>query len=273
VEGSNSKSDILENESKDIPDSNVPHKKSYVYDSDDSYLSETESTSSEESFNSRNYLEKHTGRKHKELIEENIESQNNDVENSQEDTNSKNSELDNIEENTNSQKAHADNSEEKKMSTNKGKEIQKEDYDSDEDSVVSTSSLDTVNSKNYHEFYGSRARRNQSENSENNNDINKGENNNNNNIIENNNSSNNYTISNFDSLNNTPDGNFIYLPDYLFFISEFINNIIIFDFSSVTLTPTHLLLLFITFISYYRYYILCISIKNSFSQCFIVLNY
>jgi hypothetical protein len=157
------------------------------------------------------------------------------------------------------------------MSTNKGKEIKKKDSDSDEDSDWSTSSLDTVNSKNYHEYYGKRARWNQLENLENNNEINRGENNNNNNIIENNNSSNNYTISNFDSLNNTPHGDFIYIPDYLFFISEFINNIITFDFSSVT--HIHLFLLFITFISYYKYYILCISIKNSFSQCFIVLNY
>jgi hypothetical protein len=156
------------------------------------------------------------------------------------------------------------------MSTNKGKEIKKKDSDSDEDSDWSTSSLDTVNSKNYHEYYGKRARWNQLENLENNNEINRGENNNNNNIIENNNSSNNYTISNFDSLNNTPHGDFIYIPDYLFFISEFIN-IITFDFSSVT--HIHLFLLFITFISYYKYYILCISIKNSFSQCFIVLNY
>jgi hypothetical protein len=129
-----SKSDILENESNKMSGTNVPQKKSYVYDSDDSYLSEAESTSSEESFNSRNYLEKHSGRKHKEFIEENIESQNNDVENTQEETNSQNVDIENIEEETNSQNVDIENSEEKKMSTNKGKEIKKKDSDSDEDS-------------------------------------------------------------------------------------------------------------------------------------------
>jgi len=157
------------------------------------------------------------------------------------------------------------------LSTSKGKEIKKEDSDLDEDSDGSISSLDTVNSKNYHEHYGRRARRSVLENSDDISENDRGNINNNNNISENNNSSNNYTISNYDSLSNTSDGHFIYMPDYLFFISDFIHNIITFDISSVT--HVHIFLLFITFISYYRYYILCISFKDSFSQCFIVLKY
>lgn len=88
---------------------------------------------------------------------------------------------------------------------------------------------------------------------------------------ENKNTPDTYTFSGNDSLNNLLEGYYIFIPDYIFNIINFIHNSLTFDFSNVT--PVHIILLFISFISYYRYYILCISYKDSFNQCFILLKF
>ena len=88
---------------------------------------------------------------------------------------------------------------------------------------------------------------------------------------ENKNTPDTYTFSGNDSLNDLLEGYYIFIPDYFFSIINFIHNNLTFDLSNVT--PMHIIFLLITFISYYRYYILCISYKDSFNQCLIILRF
>jgi len=300
-----------DNNENNVSDPNVAQKKVYNYESDysDSLLSDADSSLSKESFNSRNYLEKHSGRKNKENSEEDNKSERDlfesDVDNNFESTvaegsnsrnnfestvaegsnsrnnrekESENKDKETIEENTES--SHKEYTEENKESSNKdkgkGKEVEKYESDLDEnsDSKWSASSLDSINSKNYLENHSWRKREKDLEKEEQTrieNEREQNNNNNNNNINENNNSSHNYTIFDNDHLSNLPDGNYIFITDYLFSVLNFINNNLTFDLFNVT--PIHIFLLVITFISYYRYYILCISFKESFSQCFILLKF
>ena len=117
---------------------------------------------------------------------------------------------------------------------------------------------------------GSQNNNNTNINRNNNNNTSLNENNSNTNLNKNNNIENIYTLSQSDSLNNLPDGHFIFVSDYYILISNFIKN---FSLTIPSLTPISLLILIIAFFSYYRYFILCISFKDSIIQCYLILKY
>lgn len=202
---------------------------------------DTDSTTSE------NYLERHGGRRNIEEIEQESELVENSENNSVVSSNS-NTETQNIEDQA------------------KNKDTQKKtmDYDSDSDSNFSGYSSDSLNSQNYREkLYGKRNREDIEENTT------KSSNNDSNNASNNNNLNNNI-ISKNEYLSDLPDNNYIFMSDYSYHIINSINNMI-FYFSNITLIQ--ILFLIIAFISYYRFYLICASFKESLNECYIILKF
>jgi NADH-ubiquinone oxidoreductase chain 4 len=145
-------------------------------------------------------------------------------------------------------------------------------YESDSDSDLSDFSdlsVDSINSTNYKERYSGRRNKEEFEN-ENAECSNNGNNNSSNNTIneninnQNNNCPNNNIVSSNEYLSSLPNNDYIFITDYLVHINN------IFYFSNVT--PMQILLLVLAFISYYRFYLICIYFKESLCQCYIMLK-
>jgi len=91
-----------------------------------------------------------------------------------------------------------------------------------------------------------------------------------NNNNSNNNCSNNNIISKDDYIDKVPEGNFLFNTNYLLDIIYIINNMNNY-FSNITIME--ILLLIITFISYYRLYLICVYLKQSLIQCYFLLKF
>lgn len=215
---------------------------------------DTDSTTSE------NYLERHSGRRNGGKVEQESELVE-DRDNNSNDSSNLNYEAQGID--------NKDNN----------KEVSEKDKDLDYDSDFSGWSSDSINSQNYLERHS--GKRNRKENEEETTRSNNDENNNssNNNINENNNISNNNSSNNNCSNKNIipkdeyiselPKGDLILISDDLFYIAQIINNMI-FYFSNIT--SMQILLLVISLISYYRLYLLWVSLKESLSLWYIILK-
>jgi len=213
------------------------------------------------SITSENYLERHSGRRngrnaeHDSALIEDRENNNNDSSNS------------------NSETQDINNQDNNREVSEKDKDWES---DSDANSLFSNWSSDSINSQNYLERHSGRRNREENEekttksnNDENNNSSNHNNNNENNNSS-NNNCSNNNIISKDEYISELPESDLIFISDNLLYIVQNINNVI-FYFSNIT--TIQIILLVISLISYYRLYLIWVSLKESLSLRYIILKF